>query len=96
MSCFVLCPWPRPALQDYYADPSLKISTYSAGLCHPIAPPDPVPVSGRGGRALKQSPVLGPDNRDLLPLGPELEAEGQRDNTIVQMKANSFTPSARP
>jgi hypothetical protein len=29
MSFFVLCPWPRPDLHAYYADPSLKISTYS-------------------------------------------------------------------
>jgi hypothetical protein len=36
------------------------------------------------GRALKQGTVLSSDNRDLMPLGPELEAEGQRDNTSIR------------
>jgi hypothetical protein len=56
MPFFVLYPWPRPDLNAYYADPSLKISTYSVVCCYPIAP----------GRALKQDPMLGPDNRDLI------------------------------
>ena len=48
------------------------------------------------GRALKQSPVHDPDNRDLSPLGPEpfgselkaelLKAEGQRDNSYYTLR----------
>jgi hypothetical protein len=50
------------------------------------------------GRALKHGPVLGPGNRDLLPLGPEpveslqverLEAEGQRDNNYYTLRLSN-------
>jgi len=38
---------------------------------------------------LKQSPVLGPDNRDLLPLGPELKAEGQLYNNYYKLRLSN-------
>ena len=73
MSFFVLCPWPRPGLQGFNITLKMPYSLRTRNVILNVASPDPVPVSGRGGQALKQGPVLGPDNRDVL----------QRDNISI-------------
>jgi hypothetical protein len=60
---FLLCPWPRPGLQGLNVTLKMPYSLRTRKVILNVAPPDPVPVSGRGGQALYILDIC-PENRD--------------------------------
>jgi len=49
---FSVCPWPRPGLQGFNITLKMPYSLQTRNVILNVAPPDPVPGSGRGGQAL--------------------------------------------
>jgi len=60
---FLVCPWPRPGLQGLNVTLKMPYSLRTRNVILNVAPPDPVPVSGRGGQALYVHDIC-PENRD--------------------------------
>jgi hypothetical protein len=75
MSFFVVCPWPRPGLQGLNITLKMPYSLRTRNVIIDVAPPDPVPASGRGGHT-KERHLHTPMKVSFLN-NPEAKHQGQ-------------------